>query len=135
MDVREVIGMTRQHKVILEYVAQELYTQTFSALTEAEQTVTHEDAEERYLSYACLSQSGTQHGNLKVDLQNEFTTGDNQYPKNRQQTLHLLDKYIKKVVQRKTQSKRTAFVQGGRGHRSGGGRDNIGGRSNKHFDK
>jgi hypothetical protein len=28
-----------------------------------------------------------------VDLQNDFTTGDNRYPKNRQQTLHLLDKY------------------------------------------
>ena len=44
VDVREEIGMTRQHKVLLEYVTQELYTQTFSALTEAEQTVTREDA-------------------------------------------------------------------------------------------
>ena len=54
VDVREAIGVTRQHKVLLEYVAQELYTQTFSALTEAEQTVTREDAKERYLSYAFL---------------------------------------------------------------------------------
>ena len=35
VDVGEAIGVTRQHKVLLEYVAQELYTQTFSALTEA----------------------------------------------------------------------------------------------------
>ena len=81
----------------MEYVAQELYTQTFSAMTETEQTVTREDAEERYLSYDFLGQSDTQHGNLKVDLQNDFTTGDNRYPKNRQQTLRLLDKYSKKV--------------------------------------
>ena len=84
--------MTQQHKVLLKYVAQELYTQTFSALTEAEQKVTHEDAEERYLYYAFLRQSGTQHGNMKVDLLNDFTTRDNRYPKNRQQTLHLLNK-------------------------------------------
>ena len=35
VDVREAIGVTRQHKVFLEYVAQEIHTQTFSALTEA----------------------------------------------------------------------------------------------------
>ena len=84
VDAGEEIDVTRHHKVLLEYVAQELYTQTFSELTEAEQLVTHEDAEERYLSYAFLRQSSTQQGNLKVDLQNEFTIGDNQYPKNRQ---------------------------------------------------
>ena len=124
MDVGEAIGVTCQHKVLLEYVAQELYTQTFPELTEAEQLVTHEDAEERYLSYVFLRQSGPQHGNLTVDLQNDFTTRDKRYTKNRQQTLHLLDKYIKAVVQRTTKSKGTAFLQGGRGHRCGRGRDN-----------
>ena len=61
-----------------------------------------------------------------MDLQNEFTNGDNRYPKNCQQTLYLLDKYSKTVVQRTMQSKVTAFVQGSRGH--------IGGRGNKPFD-
>ena len=56
VDVGEIIGMNRQHKVLLEYVAQELHTQTFSALTKAEQLVIREDAEERYLSYALLRQ-------------------------------------------------------------------------------
>ena len=72
VDVREEIGMTRQQKVLLEYVALELYTQTFSAQKEAEQLFTHEDAEEFYLSYDLLRQSSTQYGNLKVDLQNDF---------------------------------------------------------------
>ena len=54
LHVGEAIGMTRQHKVLLEYVAQKLYTQTFFVLTEAEQLVTREDAEERYLSYSLL---------------------------------------------------------------------------------
>ena len=43
VDVREAIGVTQQNKVLLEYFSQELYTQTFSALTEAEQIVTLED--------------------------------------------------------------------------------------------
>jgi hypothetical protein len=51
-----------------------------------------------------------------VDLQNEFTTGDNHYPKNRQQKLHLLDKYSKTVILKVTQSEVTSFAQkGGRG--------------------
>ena len=74
-------------------------------MTEAEQKVTREDSVERYLSYAFLRQSGTQNGNLKVYLQNYFNAGYNRYPKNRQQTLHLLDKYSKTVVQRTNQSK------------------------------
>jgi hypothetical protein len=51
-----------------------------------------------------------------LDLQNDFTTGDNRYPKNRQQTLHLFDKYSKTVIAEVTQSKGTSFAQkGGRG--------------------
>jgi hypothetical protein len=72
-----------------------------------------DDAEERYVSYAFLRQRGTQHGNLNVDLQNNFTTGDNRYPKNRQQTLYLLDKYNKTVVAKVTHSEGTSFSQNG----------------------
>jgi hypothetical protein len=70
--------------------------------------VVHEDAEERYISYAFLHQSGAQHGNLKVDLRNDFTTGSNRYPKTRQQTLQLLcpiqlhlkdRRFLKRVVE------------------------------------
>ena len=57
------------------------------------------------------------------------------YPKNHQQTLHLLDKYSTTVVQRITQSEGTVLVKGGRGHRGGRGRGNICGRGNKPFDK
>jgi hypothetical protein len=65
-----------------------------------------------------------QHGNLKVDLQNDFTIGDNRYPKNRQQTLHLLDKYSKTMVAKVTHSEGTSFAQkGGRG----GGKRSISG--------
>jgi hypothetical protein len=126
-DVGDAIGLTRQHKVLLEYVAQETHTSAFADLGTAEQRVVRDDAEERYVSYAFLRQSGNQHGNLKVYLQNDFTTGDNHYPKNRQKTLHLLDKYSKTDIVKVTQSEGTSFAQrngrgGGRGGRSGKGK-------------
>jgi len=111
-DVGEAIGVTRQHKVLLEYVAQESHTQAYTALTAAEQAAVQVDAEERYRSYVFLRQSGAQHSNLKMVLQNDFTTGDNHYPKNRQQVLHLLDKFSKTIVPRAaTQSEGTSFAQ------------------------
>jgi hypothetical protein len=82
----------RQHKVLLENVAQETHTSALVDLGAAEKMLVRDDAKERYFSYAFLQKNGNQHGNLKVDLQNEFATGGNHYPKNRQQTLHLLDK-------------------------------------------
>jgi hypothetical protein len=97
-------------------MAQESYTRAFMDLKPVEQQLVRDDAEEQYVSYAFLRQSGRQHGNLKVDFQNDFTTGDNHYPNNRQQTLHLLDKYSKTVVAKVTHSEGTSFTQnGGRG--------------------
>jgi hypothetical protein len=116
VDVSEAIGVTRQNKVLLDYVAQESYTKSFEGLEVTEQKLVRDDAEERYVSYAFLRQSGIQHGNLKVDLQNDFTTGDNRYPKNSQQTLYLLYNYSNTVVPKVTQSEGTSFAQ-----RSGSG--------------
>jgi hypothetical protein len=111
VDVSGAIGVNRHHKVLLEYVAQESYTRGFKDLGDAYHKLVRDDAEERYNSYAFLCQSGTQHGNLKVYFQNDFTTGDNRYPKNRQQTLHLSEKYSKTVVARVTHSEGTSFTQ------------------------
>jgi hypothetical protein len=111
VDVGDAIGVTRQHKVLLEYVAQETHTSAFTDLCAAEQRVVRDYAEERYVSYAFLQHSVNQHVNLKVDLQNDFTTGNNRYPKNHQQTLHLLDKYSKTAVAKVTQYEGNSFAQ------------------------
>jgi hypothetical protein len=55
-------------------VAQESYTRAFTDLGPVEQQLVRDDAEEQYVSYAFLRQSGMQHGNLNVDLQNDFGT-------------------------------------------------------------
>jgi hypothetical protein len=111
VDISAAVGVTRQDKVLVEYVAQEQHNQAFDDLTLAEQQVVRDDAEERYVSYCFLRQSGSQHNNLKTDLQNDFTTGDNKYPKTRQQTLHLFDKYSKTAVAKATISEGTSFAQ------------------------
>jgi hypothetical protein len=113
VEVSSAIGVTQHHKVLLEYVAQESYTRALTDLGAAEHQLVIDDAKEQYISYAFLRQSGTQRGNLMVYLQNDFTTGDNHYPKNRQQTLHLLDKYSKTVTARVTHSEDTSFLQKG----------------------
>ena len=111
----------RQHKVLLECVAQELHNDDFDNLTAEQQLAVREDAKERCISHSFPRQSGKQHANLKVDLQNDFTTGDNRYPKTRQSTLHLLDKCSKTVVTKTTQSEGAAFVQkGGKGGKGQG---------------
>jgi hypothetical protein len=120
VDVGEAIGVTRQHKVLLEHVAAEYGTTKFDDLPTDKQKEARETAEERYLSYVFLRQSGKQHNKLKVDLQNDFTTGDDRYPKNRQSTLHLLDKYSKTAIVSATTSEGTAFAQ-----RGGNGTKNL----------
>jgi hypothetical protein len=114
VDVGLASSIIRQHKVLLEYVAQENHTLTFATLS-AEQ--------KQAVCEAFLHQSRAQHGNLKVDLRNNFTTGSNRYPKTHQQMLHLLDKYSKTVVVPKTTSSEgSSFAQkGGRGGRGGKG--------------
>jgi hypothetical protein len=136
VDVGEAIGVTRQHKVLLEYVAQEVHQKAFSSLTSDEQQVVRTVAEERYIAFAFLKQSGAQHANLKVDLQNDYTTGDNRYPKNRQQTLHLLDKYSKTTVSKANQSEGSSFAQkGGKGKiDKSKGKDTTSGQANT-FDR
>jgi hypothetical protein len=65
----------------LKYVAQENPSLTFAALSAEQKQAVREDAEECYISYTFLRQSGVQHSNLKVDLRNDFTTGRDRYPK------------------------------------------------------
>jgi hypothetical protein len=128
--VSALIGVTRQHKVLLDFVAQELHSNNFDSLAAPDQLLVRADAEERYLSYVLLRQSGPQHSVLKTDLQNRFTTGDNNYPKDRPQCLYLLDKFSKSVVPKPTPSEGMSFVQkGGEGK---GGREES---KSKDYDK
>lgn len=135
IDVGKAIGVTHEHKVLLDYVSKETHPKVYEKLTTAEKKLVRADAEERYVSYVFLQQSGKQHANLKTDLQNDFTTGDNRYPKTRQETLHLLDKYTKTVVSKPTQSEGTAFAQKGGKAGKGAGKGKKDDSKPKAYDK
>jgi hypothetical protein len=63
VDVGLAIGVTRQHKVLLEYVAQENHTLNFATLSAEQKQAVCNDAEKWYNSYTFLCQSRAQHGN------------------------------------------------------------------------
>ena len=113
VDVGGAIGITRQHKVLLEHAAQDVHKMEFAALPDADKITVREDAEERYLSYIFLRQSGKQHNTLRLDLSNDYTKGNDQHPKTRQATLHFLDKYSKTAVSAPTIQEGSSFAQKG----------------------
>jgi hypothetical protein len=60
VDVGSAISITRQHKVLLEYMAQENHRLAFTALSAKQKQVVCKDAEESYISYAFLHPRGAQ---------------------------------------------------------------------------
>ena len=95
----------------MEYTAKETFI--FDDLSSDEQLEVVKYTKESYLSYIFLWKSGKQHNKLKLDFQNNFTTGDDRYPNNRQQTLMLPEKYTKYCVIQQTVSEGTSFDQRG----------------------
>ena len=60
---------------------------------------------------------------IREDTQNDYTKGDNRYPKDPQQTLHLLDKYEKSSSTAIPSSEATAFAQSSKTEMKGKGWD------------
>jgi hypothetical protein len=83
------------HKVLWEYCAQSKHSMSYDALGTADQAAMHQAAEDRYLAYILLVNSGGQHDHLRKELQKDFTKGSNKYPENCSQTLLFLDRYSK----------------------------------------
>jgi hypothetical protein len=72
----------------------------------------HQAAEDQYLAYILLINSGRQHEHLRKELQNNFTKGSNKYPESCSQTLLFLDRYLKSAPA-DSASQGTAFAQKG----------------------
>ena len=105
------IVVARQHKVLLEHADQEKHSDDFEKITGEEQTTVRVDTEERYLAYVLLQKNGIQNVKLKSDIHNYYTTGDDRYPKTRQNTLHLLTQYTKPTIPRNSEYQGNSFVQ------------------------
>jgi hypothetical protein len=84
----------------------------YNALGITNQAAMRQAAEDRYLAYILLVNSGGQHEHLRKELQNNFTKDGNKYPENCSQTLQFLDRYSK-LAPADSALQGTAFVQKG----------------------
>ncbi len=111
-DVARSIGVELGHKVLWEYCAQSKHSMSYDALGTTNQAAMHQAAEDQYLAYILLVNSGRQHEHLRKELQNDFTKGSDKYPENCSQTLLFLDRYSKSAPV-DSASQGTAFAQKG----------------------
>ena len=70
--------------MVFKYV----HKKDFSTLKYVKKEVIRADAAERYLSYIFLRQSAKSSEELKVNLSDNYTTGENKYPATRQENFH-----------------------------------------------
>ncbi len=109
-DVAHSIGVELGHKVLWEYCAQSKYSMSYDTLGTTDQAAMRQAAEDQYLAYILLINSGGQHDHLRKELQNNLTKGSNKYPENCSQTLLFLDRYSK-LAPADTALQGTAFAQ------------------------
>ena len=113
IDVAESVGVSFDFERIWEYCAQETHKQSYSSLTSDKQALARSEAKERVLSYALIVSSSNQHKKIKEDLSNDFTKGEDYYPRDRSQALMMMDHYSKSPTA-VVVSEGTSFAQTGK---------------------
>jgi hypothetical protein len=111
--VAESVGCQFDFEKIWEYCSQVAHSKSYNKLTLEKQESVTGIAKERLLAYALLRMSSNNNDKIKLDLFDDFTKGNNNYPETRQLTLLMLDKYTKKPMAI-TASEGTAFVPKGK---------------------
>jgi hypothetical protein len=111
-DVARSIKVEFGHKVLWEYCTQLAHSRIYDSLGTTKQATMRQAAEERYLAYLFLVNSGAQHKLLWKEPWNNFTMGSNKYPENCPQALLFLDRYLKSAPA-DSGLQGTAFVQKG----------------------
>jgi hypothetical protein len=111
-DVAHSVRVKLGNKVLWEYCPQSKHSTSYKALGTTNQAAMRQAAEDQYLAYILLVNSGEQHEHLRKKLQNNFTKGSNKYPENCSQTLLFLDRYSKLAPVNGT-LQGTAFAQKG----------------------
>ena len=98
VDVGTSIGVTRKHSVLLGWTAQSIHSAYYQYITNDQNIEIQADTEEMYLAYIFLKQSAKTSENIRTNLSDDYTTGENKYPTSSQETLHFLEKHIKVVL-------------------------------------
>ena len=124
------------HKVLWEYCTQSKHSKSYDSLGPSEQGAVKIAAEDQYLAYLLLINSGNQHDLLRKELQNDSTKGSDKYPENCSQTLLFLDRYSKSAPA-DSGSHGTAFAQKGKQTKKSEGKGGSSGKGEwkKDYDK
>jgi hypothetical protein len=72
-DVAHSVGVELGHKVLWEYCTQSKHSMSYDVLGTTDQAAMCQAAEDQYLAYILLVNSGGQHEHLRKELQNNFT--------------------------------------------------------------
>ncbi len=110
VEVAKSVGVSFDFKKIWEYCALEAHKAAYTFLTPDEQEAVRVSAWERFLSYALIKTSNSEHDKIKDDLSDDYTKGSDNYPQTRSQALMLMDHYSKTPTAITT-SEGTAFAQ------------------------
>ena len=120
VDVARSAGVTWHCAFLLDSTAQDIHQKKYDELTPEQQEAIKIDAEERYLAYVFLKQSGAQHKDLKKELKNDYLKAhlhkgsEGIFPKTRSEVLKLLNTYKGSAPGTKTQeSHGGSFLQKG----------------------
>jgi len=122
-EIAKSVGVERFCTVWADYCANIKYRDQYKNLTTAQQALICDEAEERYIAYLIVLNSGSQHEHLCMSLQEDFAKKVDNYPKTIQEAETYLDKFPKKTLPAAA-LEGTAFTQkGGKGGGNGKGTD------------
>ncbi len=122
MEVAEAVGVSFDFEKIWEYCALEAHKAAYTLLRPEEQEAVRVSALERFLLYALIKTSNSQHNKIKDDLSDDYTKGSDNYLQTRLQVLMLMDHYSKTPTAITT-LKGTAFAQSGKKKKKGANKE------------
>jgi Zinc knuckle len=111
INVDKSVGITRVHKVAVQAIANKQYSKKVEDLIVDELEKAEEAAEESYLAYIMIMNSSTEHNKLKTSsLADDYANGKDTYPKNRQDSLRLLDTFTRNATPRAIETEGSSFA-------------------------
>jgi hypothetical protein len=111
--VAKSVGVSFDFQKIWEYCVLEAHKAAYTLLKPDEQEAVRVSAWEKFLSYALIKMSNSNHNKIKDDLLDDYTKGSDNYPQTRSQALMLMDHYSKTPTAITT-LEGTAFAQSGK---------------------
>jgi hypothetical protein len=118
VEVAKSVGVSFDFEKIWEYCVLEAHKAAYTSLQPDKQEAVRVSARERFLLYALIKTSNSNHDKIKDDLLNDYTKGSDNYPQMRLQALMVMDHYSKTPTA-VTTSEGTAFVQSGKKKKKG----------------